>query len=100
MRRAAQSFAVRAAPLARGFTSGAVFQGEHLATSSRRTLAPQWAAVAGARGFAADAGTGAVTQVIGAVVDVQFEGELPPMLTALEVEGHEVRLVLEVAQHL
>jgi hypothetical protein len=40
-------------------------------------------------------------QVIGAVVDVQFEeGELPPILTALEVEGHEVRLVLEVAQHM
>ena len=37
-------------------------------------------------------------QVIGAVVDVHFEGELPPILTALEVE-HDVRLVLEVAQH-
>jgi len=43
---------------------------------------------------------GAVTQVIGAVVDVQFEGELPAILNALEVEGHSVRLVLEVAQHL
>jgi hypothetical protein len=40
-------------------------------------------------------------QVIGAVVDVQFdEGELPPILSALEVQGHEVRLVLEVAQHM
>ncbi len=38
-------------------------------------------------------------QVIGAVVDVHFEGELPNILTALEVEGHDVRLVLEVAQH-
>merc|ERR1740130_891720 len=43
---------------------------------------------------------GAITQVIGAVVDVQFDGELPSILNALEVEGHSVRLVLEVAQHL
>ena len=40
-------------------------------------------------------------QVIGAVVDVKFdEGELPPILSALEVQGHDVRLVLEVAQHM
>ena len=38
--------------------------------------------------------------MIGAVVDVQFDGELPPILTALEVEDHDIRLVLEVAQHL
>jgi ATP synthase F1 beta subunit len=38
--------------------------------------------------------------VIGAVVDVQFEGEIPPILNALEVEGVDNRLVLEVAQHL
>jgi len=38
--------------------------------------------------------------VIGAVVDVQFDGELPPILNALEVKGFENRLVLEVAQHL
>ena len=43
---------------------------------------------------------GKVSQVIGAVVDVQFDGELPAILNALEVEGHSVRLVLEVAQHL
>eukprot|EP00887_Chlorella_sp_A99_P005067 scaffold36.g5067.t1 len=49
---------------------------------------------------AADAADGAVTQVIGAVVDVHFEGELPPILSALEVQGHSVRLVLEVAQHI
>lgn len=41
-----------------------------------------------------------VTKVIGAVVDVQFEGDIPPILNALEVEGVENRLVLEVAQHL
>ncbi|KDD76400.1 alpha/beta ATP synthase [Helicosporidium sp. ATCC 50920] len=39
-------------------------------------------------------------QVIGAVVDVQFDGELPPILTALEVQDHDQRLVLEVAQHM
>ena len=43
---------------------------------------------------------GAISQVIGAVVDVQFEGKLPPILNALEVTGTEHRLVLEVAQHL
>lgn len=43
---------------------------------------------------------GQISQVIGAVVDVQFEGEIPPILNALEVEGVENRLVLEVAQHL
>jgi len=43
---------------------------------------------------------GKISQVIGAVVDVQFDDDLPAILNALEVEGHEVRLVLEVAQHL
>merc|ERR1711966_229488 len=43
---------------------------------------------------------GRVTQVIGAVVDVQFDGELPPILNSLEVEDHDVRIVLEIAQHL
>merc|ERR1712151_266810 len=43
---------------------------------------------------------GKVAQVIGAVVDVSFEGALPPILNALEVTGFEHRLVLEVAQHL
>jgi len=45
-------------------------------------------------------GAGKVTQVIGAVVDVAFEGELPPILNALETENNGNRLVLEVAQHL
>src|SRR3954453_24069470 len=44
--------------------------------------------------------TGKVTQVIGAVVDVQFEGDLPAILNALETKNHGNRLVLEVAQHL
>ncbi len=43
---------------------------------------------------------GKITQIIGAVVDVRFEGELPEILTALECQNGENRLVLEVAQHL
>src|SRR5215203_670705 len=43
---------------------------------------------------------GQVAQVIGAVVDVAFEGELPPILAALETDNGGNRLVLEVAQHL
>src|SRR5512142_696433 len=44
--------------------------------------------------------TGRISQVIGAVVDVAFEGDLPPILTALETDNGGNRLVLEVAQHL
>src|SRR5258706_11140995 len=44
--------------------------------------------------------TGKITQVIGAVVDVQFEGHLPAILNALETKNQGNRLVLEVAQHL
>merc|ERR1711907_796397 len=51
-------------------------------------------------GAATSVGKGKVVSVIGAVVDVQFDGELPNILNSLEVEGHNVRLVLEVAQHL
>src|SRR5688500_2806659 len=43
---------------------------------------------------------GRVSQVIGAVVDVAFDGELPPILSALVTDNNGVRLVLEVAQHL
>ena len=43
---------------------------------------------------------GRITQVIGAVVDVQFDGHLPPILNALETNNQGSRLVLEVAQHL
>ena len=59
------------------------------------------------RHYAAEASTaaktttnGKIVAVIGAVVDVQFEDELPPILNSLEVENREPRLVLEVAQHL
>ncbi len=43
---------------------------------------------------------GRVTQVTGAVVDVQFEGHLPAIQNALETDNNGNRLVLEVAQHL
>jgi F-type H+-transporting ATPase subunit beta len=43
---------------------------------------------------------GTISQVIGAVVDVQFPGELPAILTALETRNGDKTLVLEVAQHL
>ena len=43
---------------------------------------------------------GTITQVIGAVVDVKFEENLPEILTALECDNSGIRLVLEVAQHL
>ncbi|WGV14618.1 F0F1 ATP synthase subunit beta [Fuscovulum ytuae] len=43
---------------------------------------------------------GKVTQVIGAVVDVQFDGALPAILNALETDNNGKKLILEVAQHL
>ena len=43
---------------------------------------------------------GKVAQVIGAVVDVQFDGDLPAILNALITENNGKKLVLEVAQHL
>lgn len=43
---------------------------------------------------------GKISQVIGAVVDVEFEGHLPAIQNALEVDNGGQRLVLEVAQHL
>ncbi len=47
-----------------------------------------------------NAPTGKISQVIGAVVDVSFTGELPAILSALETDNNGSRLVLEVAQHL
>ncbi|MDD3287600.1 MAG: F0F1 ATP synthase subunit beta [Alphaproteobacteria bacterium] len=43
---------------------------------------------------------GHITQITGAVIDVQFDGELPSILNALYTENEGRRLVLEVAQHL
>jgi F-type H+-transporting ATPase subunit beta len=47
-----------------------------------------------------DNAVGRITQVMGAVVDVQFEGTLPAILNALHCQNQGNRLVLEVAQHL
>ena len=44
--------------------------------------------------------TGKISQVLGAVVDVEFDGELPAIMNALEVDNNGTRLMLEVAQHL
>jgi len=52
------------------------------------------------KAVAATAAMGKISQVIGAVVDVEFEGELPAILNALETDNQGNRLVLEVAQHL
>ena len=62
-----------------------------------KTAAPKAAPKAAAPAIAA---TGKISQVIGAVVDVTFTGELPAILSALETENNGTRLVLEVAQHL
>src|SRR3954465_13704948 len=43
---------------------------------------------------------GKIQQVIGAVVDVVFESEIPAIYNALELNAHGKRLVLEVAQHI
>ncbi|WP_127144247.1 F0F1 ATP synthase subunit beta [Pelagibacterium montanilacus] len=48
----------------------------------------------------ADSKTGRISQVMGAVVDVTFDGDLPAILNALETDNNGSRLVLEVAQHL
>ncbi len=48
----------------------------------------------------ANVAAGKISQVIGAVVDVMFEGDLPAILSALETDNNGQRLVLEVAQHL
>ena len=50
--------------------------------------------------MAASNKTGKISQVMGAVVDVKFDGHLPEILNALETNNHGNRLILEVAQHL
>ncbi|BCH21763.1 ATP synthase subunit beta [Mesorhizobium sp. L-8-10] len=67
-----------------------------------KKAAPARAAAAKAPTTAAKASgaVGKVRQVIGAVVDVQFEDHLPAILNALETDNRGSRLVLEVAQHL
>ena len=72
---------------------------------AKKAAAPKAAATTAANPSALVA-TGKIVQVIGAVVDVEFEGHLPSILNALETTnvdqrtGEPFRLVLEVAQHL
>ncbi|HTX51661.1 MAG TPA: F0F1 ATP synthase subunit beta [Caulobacteraceae bacterium] len=77
-------------------------------TAAKRTAAPNAApASIPADGLlSAGVAKGVITQVIGAVIDVEFDGHLPPILSALETinidqkTGLPFRLVLEVAQHI
>ena len=91
---AAQSPAKTAAPKAAAPKAAAA-----KAPAAAKKAAPKALAPAGIA-------TGRVAQVIGAVVDVEFEGHLPAILSALETTntdqrtGEPFRLVLEVAQHL
>jgi F-type H+-transporting ATPase subunit beta len=48
----------------------------------------------------ANKNVGKISQVMGAVVDVKFDGEIPAILSSLETDNNGARLVLEVAQHL
>lgn len=87
--------------LSSGGPSGRALHPRFFATAA---AAPAAAAAAKAGAAAASTGgyTGRISQVIGAVVDVEFDGKIPQILNSLEVkqpEG-EPRLVLEVAQHL
>src|SRR3982751_4744041 len=67
----------------------------------RKKAAPKAASTAAPKAPATTSNiTGRVSQVIGAVVDVAFEGDLPPILSALVTDNGGNRLVLEVAQHL
>jgi len=74
--------------------------------AARKPAAPKAAAGTGNAAYTAGTGTGKIAQVIGAVVDVEFEGQLPAILNALETQnidqktGQPFTLVLEVAQHL
>ena len=77
--------------ISRGCSLGNILANRHFVCSTRELSKGAMQT----RGFAAAGGTsafdGRVTQVIGAVVDVQFDGELPPIMSALEVDGHDVR---------
>ena len=74
------------------------------ATETKKPRAPRKAAAPKAPAATARAATtnnvGRVSQVIGAVVDVAFDANVPAILSALETTNNGQRLVLEVAQHL
>jgi len=66
---------------------------------ARKPRAPKAAATASSAPATTN-NVGRISQVIGAVVDVAFDGTLPAILSALETDNNGTRLVLEVAQHL
>src|SRR3546814_20221647 len=68
------------------------------AAAPKKPAAPKKAAAT--KAASSGTATGRVAQVIGAVVDVQFDGALPAILNALETDNGGNRLVFEVAQHL
>ena len=107
---AAKTAAKAAAPKAAAPKAAAPKAAAAQAAPAAKAAAPQATAAKssgatklGASKFVA---TGRISQVIGAVVDVEFDGALPAILNALETTnidqrtGAEFRLVLEVAQHL
>ncbi len=73
---------------------------EKKAPVKKAPAAKKPAATKAAPKAAVAAGAGRISQVIGAVVDVSFDGNLPAILSALETSNNGQRLVLEVAQHL
>jgi len=90
---------------AKALTRPAFYRGFATSADAQPQAAGKSAGKAGTKADAGKTATGKVSvgkvcQVIGAVVDVQFDENLPPILNALEVEGLSIRLVLEVAQHL
>lgn len=87
------------ARLSSGGPHGRILNPRFFATAG---VAPAAAAKVGAATAAVGGATGRISQVIGAVVDVEFDGKIPQILNSLEVKQPkgEARLVLEVAQHL
>ena len=68
--------------------------------AAKKAAAPKAAAPKASAPIQTSNNVGAISQVIGAVVDVTFEDQLPAILSALETDNNGVRVVLEVAQHL
>ncbi|MDX2222467.1 MAG: F0F1 ATP synthase subunit beta, partial [Rhodospirillaceae bacterium] len=69
-------------------------------TAAPKAAAPKAASAKASAPAATTNNVGRISQVIGAVVDVSFDGTLPAILSALETDNNGTRLVLEVAQHL
>ncbi|MDO8379775.1 MAG: F0F1 ATP synthase subunit beta, partial [Phenylobacterium sp.] len=92
--------ATKAAPAPKAAAPKAAAAKAPAKATAAKSATPKSVAPAGA------VATGRIVQIIGAVVDVEFEGHLPPILGALETTntdqrtGQPFRLVLEVAQHL